>query len=73
MVVSQPNRVQTTCLTLVFLINPKYILSVGAGVPIDRESSVVTSSISRPELPAQYLGGSHRGRVSVCVLDCIYT
>ena len=30
--------------------------------PVDSESSVSTSSISRLDLPAQSLGGAHRGR-----------
>jgi hypothetical protein len=39
---------------------------VGGDVPVDSEAPVVTSSISRPDLPAQSFGGAHRGRVCVC-------
>ena len=35
-------------------------------VPVDSEASVVTSSISRLDPPAQSLGGAHRGRMCVC-------
>jgi hypothetical protein len=42
------------------------ILSVGGDVPVDSEASVVTSSISRPDLLAQSFGGAHRGRMYVC-------
>ena len=38
---------------------------MGGDVPVDSEAPVVTSSISRPDPPAQYLGGAHRGRVCV--------
>jgi hypothetical protein len=33
---------------------------------LSRFFPVVTSSISRPDLPAQSFGGAHRGRVCVC-------
>ena len=39
-------------------------------VPVDSEAPVVTSSISRPDPPAQYLGDAHRVYVSVCVVLC---
>jgi hypothetical protein len=42
------------------------ILSVGGDVPVDSEAPMVTSSISRPDLPAQSFGGAHRGTVCVC-------
>ena len=42
------------------------ILSVGGDVSVDSEASVVTSSISRPNPPAQTLGGAHKGRVCMC-------
>ena len=44
---------------------------MGGDVPVDSEASVVTSSISRPDLPAQSFGGAHRGRVArVCKRQC---
>ena len=39
---------------------------MGGDVPVDSEAPVVTSSISRPDPPAQYFGGAHRGRVCMC-------
>ena len=39
---------------------------MGGDVPVDSEASMVISSISRPDPPAQYFGGAHRGRVCVC-------
>jgi hypothetical protein len=38
---------------------------VGDDVPVDSEAHVVTSSISRPDLPAQSFRDAHKG--SVCV------
>ena len=38
---------------------------MGGDVPVDSETTVVTSSISKPDPPAQCLGGAHRGRVCV--------
>ena len=38
---------------------------MGDDVPIDSEAPVVASSISRPDPPAQYLGGVYRDRVCV--------
>jgi hypothetical protein len=44
---------------------------VGGDVSVDSEALVVTSSISRPDLPAQSFGGAHRGRVCVHRGECI--
>ena len=45
-----------------FLIFGRIFFS-GDDVLVDSETPVVTSSISRPDIPAQYFGGAHRGRV----------
>jgi hypothetical protein len=50
----------------VYLIKVEYSFS-GDDVPVDSEVSIVTSSISRPDPPAQSSGGAHRGRVCVRV------
>jgi hypothetical protein len=39
---------------------------MGSNVPIDSETSMVTSSISRSNSPAQFFRGCHRNRVCVC-------
>ena len=38
---------------------------MGGDVPVDSETPVVISSISRIDPPAQSTGGAHRGRVCV--------
>ena len=58
----QPIRVQISDLTLVFLIKSEYF-SVEGHVPVDNETLMVTSSISRPDPPAQSIGGAHRGKI----------
>ena len=39
---------------------------MGGDVPVDSETPVVTSSISRSDLPAHSSEGVHRDRVCVC-------
>jgi hypothetical protein len=39
---------------------------VRGNIPVDSKTPVVTSSISRSDLPAQSFEGAHRGRVCVC-------
>jgi hypothetical protein len=47
---------------------------VGGDVSVDSEVSMVTSSISRPDPPAQSFEGAHKGRMCVCVHkdECMY-
>jgi hypothetical protein len=40
---------------------------VGDDVPVDSETLVVTSSISRLHLPTQSFEGAYRGGMCVCV------
>jgi hypothetical protein len=44
---------------------------MGGDVPVDSEMSVVTSSISRSNPPAQSSGGAPRGRVCVCAFIAV--
>jgi hypothetical protein len=54
------------------------IYLVGGDVSVDSEASVVTSSFSRSNSPAQSFEGAHRDRVCVCVFigmdvyACVY-
>jgi hypothetical protein len=52
----------------IFLFIPGFngaILSVVGNVPVNSETPMVTSSISRFASPTQFFGGAHRGRVYV--------
>jgi hypothetical protein len=48
----------------VCLIKAEYFL-VGGDIPVNNETSMVTSSISRLSPPTQSFGGGHRDRVCV--------